>query len=228
MKNLNALIRLYALPALIFSFSMICMPFNYNVYADDNLQEIAFTQKFQLKMKLDIPRIYDNNESLGYRKNQKQSIEGTMKLCYDKDGNLIDLQFGQLMNTTHILSNGKNVTYKCYRDESKIMKFVAIGNNKTKKFKTASICFSIAAEPNYNIGEFDEDTSLFITLSCTRGTMKDDKIWYANGYAVGTIGCGCFAYGHVSPTRLLWFYGVSSFVDDIAAVNGTWKMKLIK
>lgn len=45
------------------------------------------------------------------------------------------------------------------------------------------------------------------------------------GNVSGTIGCGCSAYGHISPTRVLWFWGASSQVDDVAAVYGKWSAK---
>lgn len=72
------------------------------------------------------------------------------------------MTFSNLVNRTHTLSNGKNVTYSGYLDDTKPFNAVAIGSNKTKKFKTASLCFSLMAEPSYNIGPFDEDTSLFV------------------------------------------------------------------
>ena len=88
-----------------------------------------------------------------------------MSFDFDKNGNIIGASFINLCNKTHKLSNGKYVTYDAFLDDSKTFKVAAIGNNKTKKFNTASICFSLMAEPSYNIGEFDEDTSLFVTLA---------------------------------------------------------------
>ena len=102
-----------------------------------------------------------------------------------------------------------------------------MGNNKTKKFKTASMCFSIMAEPNYNIGAFDEDTSLFVTLA-GKGTIRNGKIQSAKGYVAGTLGCGCYAYGHKSPTRIIKQHGVSDNVTDIASVHGTWQIRFVK
>lgn len=101
-----------------------------------------------------------------------------------------------------------------------------IGNNKTNVFKTASICFDFAAEPSYNIGEFDEDTSLYITLA-GKGTIDaNGAIKKAQGYAAGTLGCGCRAYGHTSPTRELGYNGATDNVTDVASVYGTWTLKL--
>jgi len=178
-------------------------------------------------MKLHVPKIYNNTESLGSRKYQKQTIKGYMSFDFDKDGNIIGASFMNLYNKTHRLSNGKYVTYNGYLDDSKIFKVVAIGNNKTDKFNTASICFSLMAEPSYNIGEFDEDTSLFVTLA-GKGRMRNGRIRTAKGTVAGTLGCGCYAYGHVSPTRVIWWYGVSDIVTDVAAVHGTWRMNVVK
>lgn len=79
------------------------------------------------------------------------------------------------------------------------------------------------AEPNYNIGEFDEDTSLFVTLSGS-GKIKNGAVKSANGTVAGTLGCGCYYYGHTSPTKVIWWYGVSDIVSDIASVYGTWRI----
>lgn len=132
-----------------------------------------------------------------------------------------------LFNKTHRLSNGKHVTYDGYLDESKPFRVSAIGNNRTQKFNVASICFSLMAEPNYNIGQFDEDTSLFVTLA-GKGTIRNEQIKNAKGSVAGTLGCGCYAYGHVSPTRIIWWYGISDIVTDVAAVYGSWRIRRIK
>ena len=87
-----------------------------------------------------------------------------MHLEYAADGKLEDIKFTDMVNRTHIMSNGKHVTYPNTVIDYDVVypKFNAIGNNKTELFKTASICFAIAAEPNYNIGEFDEDNALYV------------------------------------------------------------------
>ena len=189
--------------------------------------QIAAQQQYSFTMKLNVPRIYNNNDSLGQRKYQTQTIKGRLFLDYDKDGKLIGMSFSELYNATHIMSNGKHVTYTGCLDNNKTFNVVAIGNNRTQKFNVASICFSLKAEPSYNIGEFDEDTSLFVTLS-GKGKMKNGQIKTANGYVTGTLGCGCYAYGHISPTRVIRWEGASDVVTDIAAVHGTWKMTAVK
>ena len=91
----------------------------------------------------------------------------------------------------------------------------------------ASICFALAAEPSYNIGEFDEDNALYVTLA-GKGSFdtKHKMLKSASGYLAGTLGCGCMAYGHVSPTRQIGYFGpINDDVDDVAAVYGRWSIK---
>lgn len=190
--------------------------------------KIAATETYTFKMSLNVPRIYNNTCSLGSRKYQRQTVAGKMKMCYDKNGNLVDVKFVSLVNKTHKLSNGKNVTYTTFLDDVMFPRFNAIGSNKTKKFNVASVCFSIAAEPSYNIGEMDEDNGLYLVLSGKGKLAANGQLKTLSGYAAGTIGCGCKAYGHVSPTRKIGFYGATDQVDDVAAVYGSWSAKFLK
>ena len=204
---------------------------NLAVNANDDYEEpqveVAAIDTYKFNMRLAVPRIYDNNQSLGSRKYQSQTIKGEMLLMYGKDAKLVDVQFTNMVNKTHKLSNGKNVTYdRTYIDTYVWPRFNAIGSNKTGKFKTASICFYLAAEPNYNIGEFDEDNALYIMLA-GKGSFHSKQLHLnsASGKVAGTLGCGCMAYGHKSPTRKITFYGPGKEVDDVAAVYGTWSIK---
>lgn len=130
------------------------------------------------------------------------------------------------MNTAHKLSNGKNVTYDVMLDdEGRGFTFNAVGSNKTGIFNGASVCMSIVAEPSYNVGELDEDTSLYITLA-GKGRLKNGRVSYVHGRAAGTLGCGCTAYGHVSPTRAIGWNGPTDEVVDVASTYGTWLMRL--
>ena len=88
-----------------------------------------------------------------------------MQLCYSKDGTLVDVRFKNLVNKKHKLSNGKYVTYTTELSEMVFPRFNCIGSNKTKVFNTASVCFSIAAEPSYNIGQMNEDNGLYLVLA---------------------------------------------------------------
>lgn len=196
----------------------------------DQQSKIAAIDTYALTMRLSVPRIYNNTQSLGSRKYQSQLVKGKMLMLYNKSGDLVDVQFTNMVNKTHKLSNGKYVTYdRTFLDTTIWPRFNAIGNNKTEKFKTASICFYIAAEPNYNIGEFDEDNALYVMLA-GKGTFHSKQLHLnsATGKVTGTLGCGCMAYGHKSPTRKITFYGPGKEVDDVAAVFGTWSIKYSK
>ncbi len=150
-----------------------------------------------------------------------------MKLGFNAEHDLVDVSFSNMTNKTHKLSNGKNVTYDVAVDYNKhVTRFNVIGDNRTKTFRKASVCFSIQAEPSYNIGEIDEETSLYVTLAGEGIVDARGRLLTVSGYAAGTLGCGCKAYGHVSPTRTLGYYGATSQVDDVAAVFGRWTMRL--
>lgn len=130
------------------------------------------------------------------------------------------------MNKNHKIS-GRNIVYTTALSYSPYPRFSAIGSNKTGKFNVASVCFGIEAEPSYNIGYMNEDNGLYLTLS-GKGKLAKNKFKQASGYAAGTIGCGCSAYGHTSPTRKIGYHGTTDVVDDVAAVHGRWSMKLEK
>lgn len=204
----------------------LALPISCLAIQEDNIKP-TYVQNYSLKLRLNVPRIYNNNNSLGSRKYQMQTITGTMQLCYASDGQLIDVKFNNLINKSHKLSNGKHITYSTKLDSIVYPRFNLIGSNKTKKFNTASICFSIAAEPSYNIGEMNEDNGLYIVLS-GKGKLVNNKLKHMSGYVAGTIGCGCSAYGHTSPTRVLGYFGFIDYVDDVAAVYGSWSAKLAK
>lgn len=108
---------------------------------------------FDFKMTLKVPRVYNNERSLGFRKYQKQIIKGEMVVDYDSDGNIKEIQFRNVFNRTHKTSNGKNVTYDAKIDgDAFYPRFNAIGDNKKRKFNVPSVCFFFVAEPSYNIG----------------------------------------------------------------------------
>ena len=127
-----------------------------------------------------------------------------------------------LENRTHHI-NGNRVTYTCYEypyDDNQIL-VVGIGNNKTLKFTQGGACFSFVAEPSYNIGSVDEDNTLMLELS-GHGNLRGDFIKNLRGSVRGKIGCGCTAYGHISPTRLFIGY-LSTIVWDVAPLDGTFR-----
>lgn len=182
--------------------------------------------EYKIVMYVYVPRIYDNNQSLGYRKYQRQKIVGFLQIAYPNDGSSPTILVEDLVNKTHKLSNKANITYKCKVDSSMMYPRVnLIGNNKTGKFHTGAVNFYLDAEPNYNKGEDNEDNSLLITLAgkgWTKAVSSGRRMYMIKGNLAGTLGCGCYAYGHTSPTRVAAWRGPSCIVDDVAAVWGSW------
>lgn len=172
---------------------------------------------YKMKMSLKIPRVYDNSKSLGYRKIQRQKIE--CKVYVDKD-----LKDGQsepeiavydVVNKTHKIQS-KNVTYRDCEAQDVTWRY--IGSNKTGIFKNANVKLCLDLDPSYNIGDDEPDNALIITLA---GVGSTDKT--ISGCITGNMGCGCKAYGHVSPTRTVDLCSVS----DIVPVCGTFTMRKI-
>lgn len=182
---------------------------------------------YDFTMNLKIPRVYDNTQSLGYRAVQRQRIHGHLLVKWEDGYRKPTLQIVDLVNATHRMSNGKNVAYDVNVASSKMN---AIGSNKTQKFNIVTMVMDIEAEPSYNIGEMNEDNGLYVKLSgfgkmSTKFKKDALKVYKVSGKVAGNIGCGCFAYGHTSPTRAIGELGpILDLVDDIAAVEGTWKI----
>jgi len=194
------------------------------------------TDVYDFKMKVKVPRIYDNTTSQGQRKWQTQYVYGEMHINYDTDDIAPVITFTNCVNKTHKV-NGKYVSYLCEEGYDEVVRrWVVMGNNKTGSFKDGSCFFFADFNPSYNIGDDEPDNSLLlyfggygtlqkVVLDGCCGTAYKVKTW--KGYCVGTMGCGCQAYGHTSPTRVLGFYGpVCDFVSDVAAIPmGQWQAK---
>ena len=201
------------------------------------------TDVYDFRMRVKVPRIYDNTASLGKRKWQTQLITGQMLVNYDTDDIAPVITFKNCVNLTHKI-NKKNVTYLCEQGYDEVVRrWVVMGNNKTGVFKDGSCFFFADFEPSYNIGDDEPDNSLllyfggygtlqkvktYLPCDCTcgeSGTAYKVKNW--KGYCVGTMGCGCRAYGHTSPTRVLGFCGPAcDWVSDVAAIPmGQWQAK---
>lgn len=185
---------------------------------------------YRFKMVLNVPRIYDNMQSKGYRKYQKQTIQGELKFIYDDEtGSKVEV-YG-LENKTHKIS-GRRITYECseYPYDDNMFLSVGLGSNRTLKFNQSGVRFSFVADPSYNIGEVDEDNSLYLELS-GHGKMKSKSKYCSlvmdtlKGSVTGRIGCGCSEYGHISPTRMYMGYLNYDWVIDIAPLDGTWTAK---
>lgn len=172
---------------------------------------------YKLTMHLRVPRVYNNTQSLGYRKMQYQTIVGYV--IVDKDVTKAEEYTGEpsicafdFYNKTHKVNNA-NVTYGDTEATSVMWRY--IGSNKTGVFKNTNVKFSLDLDPSYNIGEDEPDNALIITLSGYGTSEKRIK-----GSVTGQIGCGCKAYGHTSPTRT-----VTGEVSDITPLYGTFTMK---
>lgn len=89
---------------------------------------------YSFTMHLNVPSIYDNMQSLGYRKYQSQTLKGKLLFIYKDDGETL-VKVKDLVNLTHRI-NGKMVTYTCYEypyEDNGIL-VVGIGSNRTLKF----------------------------------------------------------------------------------------------
>lgn len=171
---------------------------------------------YKLTMKLYVPRIYDNMQSMGYRKSQPQTIRGYVYVDKGVESGQTEPEISVegMYNKTHKISS-KCVTYMD-TDATGVM-YRYIGNNRTGVFKKPCIKFSLSLDPSYNIGDDEPDNTLVINLA---GQGKSER--KIKGAVTGQIGCGCRAYGHVSPTRTI-VYGV----DDIAPLYGNFTMTLL-
>lgn len=181
------------------------------------------TLVYKVTMHLHVPRVYNNTQSLGYRKPQRQviigyvSVDKDMAAQPDEEGNVSgepEIYAYSFYNRTHKVA-GSQVTYADQSLADDVM-WRYIGNNKTGVFKRTCIKFSLDLNPSYNIGADEPDNTLVIQLS---GIGKSEKL--IRGSVTGQIGCGCFAYGHVSPTR-----DIQGNVQDITPLYGRFTMKL--
>ena len=176
---------------------------------------ISETAVYKLTMNLKVPRVYNNTQSLGYRKNQSQKILAYVYVYKDtlEDGEPV-IQIDGCYNRTHKVA-GSNVTYKDTQADGVMWRY--IGSNKTGVFKNTNIKFSLDLDPSYNIGADEPDNALIITLSGYGFNEKTIK-----GQVTGQIGCGCTAYGHISPTRT-----IDCRVSDIVPLSGSFTMKRV-
>ena len=144
--------------------------------------QVVDTYKFTMNLK--VPRIYDNMQSLGYRKLQPQRLVGELQFIYNNDGT-VSVKVNNLVNKTHKI-NGIPISYTCYEfpyDYHDPL-VVGIGNNRTGKFKQGGVEFAFQADPSYNIGKVDEDNTLILELS-GYGTLKGNTLKSIKGAVKG-------------------------------------------
>lgn len=202
--------------------ALMCVAFAFCAFS-------AVIDVYDFTMRLKIPRVYSNTQSLGYRKLQTQKITGQIHVRYT-DGELPEIIVTNLVNHTHKI-NGSSIRYQCYKDEYAISRFNYIGNNRKNVFIKPGLSFSFIADPSYNIGAIEEDNSLYLQLA-GYGTSSAKKFAgnripsKLRGNVTGNLGCGCTEYGHKSPTRVIGWYGFTDYVDDVAPVYGSWTMKI--
>lgn len=178
----------------------------------------AETVVYKLTMRLKVPRVYNNLQSIGFRKAQTQKVVGYVyvdKSLAEEDQTDPVIRADGFVNKTHKVGV-QYVTYSV-SDATDVM-WRYIGSNKTKVFRKPCVKFSLDLDPSYNIGYDEPDNTLVVTLS---GHGASENI--IKGSVTGNIGCGCRAYGHVSPTRTV--YGD---VVDITPLYGTFKMKRVE
>ncbi len=184
---------------------------------------------YDIVLSLRVPQVFSNTTSQGYRKYKRQLIKGKMDLIWMSDGTF-GFDFYNLVNKTFKVG-GENVRYTGIEGrEIAYPRFNWIGNNKTDYFKKPCICFYIELEPSYSKGGNTEDNSFYLMMSGTGSSVfmsqyKSRIATYFSGYAAGTQGCGCNAYGHKSPTRKATIMGPMYEPEDVVATFGQWKAR---
>jgi hypothetical protein len=193
----------------------------------------AVADSYDIKLTLKVPVIVDNMQSLGRRVYRTQRLQGLLVAYYYDETKDPVVVIPYLYNKDYKI-RGEYVTYKTY--VSGVL-WRAVGDNRKGVFKKAAFGLAIEADPSYNIGDDEPDNTLVLTLAGS-GSVKS-----VSGGASGQIGCGCAAYGHKSPTRIVympylgskylrrcwtlpswekWWYPT---VVDIAPCWGTWRLK---
>lgn len=184
---------------------------------------------YGLTLSLKVPQVLSNTTSQGYRKYQNQKIKGNMNIIWMSDDSF-RIEFDNLVNKTFYVSGGK-VTYQGIVDREVVYtRFNWIGSNLTDSFKTPCLGFYLELEPSYSKGGNTEDNSFFLMLA-GKGRSIYKKKYQCRiaksilGYAAGTQGCGCTAYGHKSPTRVASIDGPTETPDDVVPTFGRWTAK---
>ena len=179
--------------------------------------ETADVVRYAVTMSLYVPRVYDNTASLGKRVYKHQRIVGTAVVSRVEGEIEPDIAF-ELVNRSHKV-NGRCVDYDC---EVSLARWHVVGDNRTDKFRRASVAIEMEAVPSYirdaDFSKLSEDDTLILTLAGS-GNKK-----HLSGSVAGTMGCGCYSFGHVSPTRSLFSWDVV----DVAAVWGRFTMRRLK
>lgn len=190
----------------------------------------AFRDEYRLTMTLRVPAVVDNMEGKGRREYRPQFLAGTVFVEYRSPYEEPEVSVAGLVNLSHRLSTGRPCTYSA---KASGPEFRALGDNGKDVFKTVAVAFSLLAEPVYNAGDDGPDNTLNLVFAGKGASART-----VSGTCAGSVGCGCRALGHPSPTRLLyvpyisprvpygfkWWYPL---VVDTAPCWGTWRMRFV-
>lgn len=195
--------------------------------SDESDVDVVAEDEYDFRVRLQVPQVFNNTTSQGYRAYRPQVISGPMFVDWLSDGRF-RIDFGKLVNA-HFKVQGANVTYKTeVLSDFVFPRFVYIGNNKTDKFTTPCICFYAQLWPSYAIGDPEEDNSFYLMFSgkgssIYKGSLGARIAKRFHGYVAGMQGCSCMAYGHKSPTRNAGISGPTEVVNDVVSSFGTWR-----
>lgn len=195
--------------------------------SDESDADLVAVDEYDLRMRLQVPQVFNNTTSQGYRVYRPQTVSGSMFVGWMSDCGF-KIYFGKLVNQQFKVQ-GSKVTYTAeVLSDTVYPRFVYIGNNKTDRFTTPCICFYAQLLPSYAIGEPEEDNSFYMMFagkgsSACKSNLKSRIVKRLNGYAAGMQGCSCMAYGHKSPTRNAGISGPTEVVNDVVSSFGTWR-----
>lgn len=162
--------------------------------------ENCVVDSYDFYMRLRIPAIRDNLASLGSRELKWQRIYGTMHVGYISPDAEPVVWLEGLYNKDYKIG-GRNVTYGPLVTKASLH---AIGSNRTQRFKVVMPSIEATLNPSYNIGDDEPDNTLILKFA-GYGTAKK-----MTGYVTGDVGCGCYACGHTSPTRIVYMPWISA------------------
>lgn len=203
--------------------------FSNSAFADDTEETtgvVIAEDVYSFKLNLKVPQVIDNSSSRGYRKYKAQTIKGFLYILWMDDGSF-RIDFSGLENKNFKV-RGVNVTYQGSEvGDVLYSRFNYIGDNNKNSFTTPCIAFYLELQPSYALGGATEDNSFYLLLSGSGKSAVYKKFGCRitktlSGYAAGTQGCGCYDYGHKSPTRDASICGASTEVNDVVATYGKW------
>lgn len=202
--------------------------FNVALEAKEDSSILA-EDEYAISLTLYVPQVRNNSTSMGTRRIELQRITGMMYVDWLSNDSYT-ISFGTLTNK-HFKVADRNVTYVGQVETDTIYpSFTYIGSNQSGIFTKPVLSFYCSLLPSYAIGEVSEDNSFYLYLA-GRGTSiqlgggEGRVMKRITGNVVGTQGCGCYDYGHKSPTRAAGVTGPTDRVVDIVSTYGRWTAK---